>query len=369
MLIFASTLIAICVTDFREMLIPHEITYPAMVIGLIYNGACSGMIDHGMLMAPHLKHDLAECMVGVGVSYMLFDFIAFYGIKFYDWMHRNDHLEEEEEEREKKEKEKEKSADKERCAAPPQYSKAKEIFAARAQQSTPPSPADTTDEIQIETTKANSEKTETTEDELTEQDIAVRPAASSADAERAKRSNVDSFMGMQARSNHHSLEEHFDPQLDGTFEIEPPTAEEEEPLEVMGGGDAVLGAVISAWLGVTRLGYALVVGFILGAFLGAVYLAIEMKKENILGLAVTPSVIFSSVLLLIIEGAMLVLSNVTQSPFTAMPWWQLGIFALVCGTLLGVVRAGSRVSKPFPFGPALVGGAIFAMFYDPFTGG
>ena len=137
----------------------------------------------------------------------------------------------------------------------------------------------------------------------------------------------------------------------------------------MGGGDAVLGAVISAWLGVTRLGYALVVGFILGALLGAVYLAIEMKKENILGLALKPSIIFSSIMLFIIEGAMLVLSRVTQSPFTSMPWWQLGIFALVCGSLLGVVRAGSRVSKPFPFGPALVGGAIFAMFYDPFTGG
>ena len=192
MLFFASTLIAICVTDFREMLIPHEITYPAMVIGLIYNGAASGMIDQGILTAPHLKHEVVECMVGVGLSYMLFDFIAFYGIKFYDWMHRNDHLEEEEEEKGEKNQ---KSADKEKSDAPRRYSNAKEIFAASANVTTLCSQADPAGNIQTETAHLISEPAE--KRQLSNQH-STHAAASSADAESAKRSEADSFMDMRA---------------------------------------------------------------------------------------------------------------------------------------------------------------------------
>ena len=43
MLVFACTLIAVCVTDFRAKLIPHEITYPSMLAGILY----SGTIRHG----------------------------------------------------------------------------------------------------------------------------------------------------------------------------------------------------------------------------------------------------------------------------------------------------------------------------------
>ena len=73
MIFFACTLIAITVTDFKEKLIPHEITYPSMLIGIAFSAL--------------VRQDLLGAMAGIGASYILFDFLAFYGLKVYLHMH------------------------------------------------------------------------------------------------------------------------------------------------------------------------------------------------------------------------------------------------------------------------------------------
>ena len=67
--IFASVLIAVTVTDFKEKLIPHEITYPAMIVGI--------------LLSTVVRGDFFGTMTGIGASYIIFDFMAFYGLKIY----------------------------------------------------------------------------------------------------------------------------------------------------------------------------------------------------------------------------------------------------------------------------------------------
>lgn len=267
MLIFVSVLIAVCITDFKEKLIPHEITYPAILLGIGYSAMCSTMVaDHHVM-----EHDFVMSMVGVGLSYILFDFIAFYGGMLYKWQHRNDELEDEDE----------------------------ESFEPTFSYGVPNEAVDTTYS-------------------------AVEAA----------------FM--------------------------------EEEVEVMGGGDAVLGAVIAAWLGLSRLGVALVVGFLIGTAMGAVYLAIELKKQNKLEQSYRPAIIGALLLLMFVEGMLGLFAYLGQNSadgvsFFSMPWWQFGTIAVLCGALLGIVRAGHTVSKPFPFGPALAGGAVVAMFYDAWT--
>lgn len=242
MLIFSSTLIALCITDFREKLLPHEITYPSMLLGIFYSAA-------------H-RQDLLGTMAGIGASYIIFDFLAFYGLKFYIWLHSRDGDEEEEE------------------------------------------------------------------------------------------------------------KEEDDAQIDGVFDIK------EEPLEdfeVMGGGDAVLAAVISAWLGWERLTVGLIFGFLFGAVMGCVYLIIEMKKQRILHECVKPALLGAS-----LSGGLLFATGLGwciysgNKPMDFMSQLlALAGGAGVIGSIIGIITTGSKVSKPFPFGPALAAGAAVAMFYNP----
>jgi prepilin signal peptidase PulO-like enzyme (type II secretory pathway) len=266
MIIFTCTLIAICITDFREKLIPHEITYPSMFLGIIYSGFCAAVAHTQLLPATHFEHDAIGSLAGVGISYMLFDFIAFYGALAYSKIHP-------------------------------------------------------------------------VEEETSEQDDE-------------------------------------DPEVDRTFGI--PTNEQEEfeeEVEVMGGGDAVLGAVIAAWLGLTRLGTALIFGFLAGTLLGSIYLVIELKRQNRLRMSLWPCLIGGCALATVCETLLYILVHISPAefvvggvdPFFLGPWWQLGIISLLCGGLLGIVFSGKRLSKPFPFGPALAAGAVVAMLYDPFT--
>jgi prepilin signal peptidase PulO-like enzyme (type II secretory pathway) len=101
--------------------------------------------------------------------------------------------------------------------------------------------------------------------------------------------------------------------------------------------------------------------------LGAVYLFLELKRQNLLGKSLVPVSIGAGLILTLSEGLLFFIAQVSQQPFLAMPWWQFGLIAILCGGLLGVVTVGARASKPFPFGPALAAGAVIAMFYDPFT--
>ena len=69
MLFFVSVLITVCITDFKEKIIPHEITYPAIILGIIFSAI--------------FRRDFIGTLAGIGISYIFFDFLAFYGLKIY----------------------------------------------------------------------------------------------------------------------------------------------------------------------------------------------------------------------------------------------------------------------------------------------
>lgn len=243
MLYLTATLIAITITDFREKLIPHEITYPAIILGIIYSA--------------FVRQDLLGTMAGVGASYIIFDFIDHFGTQFFFYLHP-----------EMKEK-----------------------------------------------------------DDTPESDI--------------------------------------DDEIDTTFEVGRPHAgDSDEPFMVMGGGDAVLSALLAAWLGWQKLIPALVIGFLVGAIMGGVYLMLEMKKEKMLHIALRRGlsgfVIFAGAMSL----AILALCRTFQTNLFQEPMVYLLLLALgVGGATLGVMSSpGPRLVKHFPFGPALAIGGLCSIF-------
>lgn len=239
MLVFVSTLIAVTVTDLREKLIPHDITYPAMLAGIGFSA--------------FVRRDLLGAMAGIGASYIIFDFLAHYGLKIYSAVHG-------------------KQAD------------------------------------QVESNQA------------------------------------------------------ADDALDESLGLGPSPAAAEE-VEVMGGGDAVLSAVIASFLGWQRLVAALLIGFLVGTLIGTILLIIEMRKAKLLGETLRPAAAGA-----IIGFSFLGLSSLLLELSLGVgniPWLEFGLVGAAGGGLLGIVSVGTRVSKPFPFGPALAIGAIVAIFWDP----
>lgn len=281
MLYFSAVLITVTVTDFREKLIPHEITYPSIILGIIF----SSMV----------RDDLVGTMAGIGGSYILFDFIAFYGLKLYPYLHPEV----------KDEKDGEKAAE------------------------------EKTAESAAETDKAAT----TAVDDFEEEDSAI-----------------DSALGVgilpESKNASETLREPKDQE------------EPEEEFEVMGGGDAVLAALVSSWLGWKRLIITVMLGFIFGAVLGGMYLIKEMKKAGILGHCVKRGLIGLVIFSAIGAAMFLGLAHMSnQSPFE--PQWAvaIAIFGL-SGGFVGFIWAGKRVSRPFPFGPALALAAGVSMFID-----
>ena len=282
MLVFISVLVAVTVTDFKEKLIPHEITYPSIIAGLIYSTV--------------VRHDLLGALAGVGVSYILFDFIAFYGLKFYMMMHDDD---------------------------------------------------------------------EEDDDAATEaKEATATSAAASATTQRAAPVAVPvSTMSTAAFDVEMAIDDELDRSL-GIIRESAPAAEDEEPFEVMGGGDAVLSAVLAAWLGWQLLVAALVVGFMIGAIMGACYLIYELKKEKRLGQVARPAIIgtliagggFGGLI-----GGFAVFSHLTEILVNPTVYLLLLIVSLG-GTTAGVIWSGNAIAKPFPFGPALAMGGLYGVF-------
>lgn len=244
MLYFSSVLIAVTVTDFREKLIPHEITYPSILLGIMFSGL--------------VRNDLIGTMAGIGGSYILFDFIAFYGLKLYPVLHPE----------------------------------VKEMQQAAEQE------------------------------------------------EEEEDTGIDNALGVG------------------------PEPEDEE-FEVMGGGDAVLAALVSAWLGWERLVITIMLGFIFGALLGGFYLAGEMKKAGILGHCIKRGLICFSIFGIIGAALFYSLARISSQSIWEMQWAvAIAIFA-IAGGFVGFIWAGKRVSRPFPFGPALALAAGVSMFIVP----
>lgn len=253
--VFASTLITVTVTDFREKLIPHEITYPSMLFGIAFSAIIRG--------------DLLGAMAGIGASYIIFDFLAFYGLKLYMLTHPEAFQEEKPEEPEAK------GDEKQNC--------------------------------------------ETADEEKQGHDNTCGDDKSSA------------------------------------------ASQEDEGIEVMGGGDAVLSAVMSAYLGWQGLVLALVIGFLTGTLMGLGLLLVEMKKAGLMKECAKRTIIFGGVGALALGGlSFLMMPQATNLHITTAS------MGLISGALLGMVLVGTRVSKPFPFGPALALGGFIAMFLIPY---
>jgi prepilin signal peptidase PulO-like enzyme (type II secretory pathway) len=258
-LFFACTLIAVTVTDFREKLIPHEITYPAMIVGIIFSTV--------------VRHDFFGAMTGIGASYLLFDFIAFYGLKWYIWFHGG----------------------------------------------TPDEP------------------------------IRERRLRRRLKPRRRRKLNRSLRWRLDLATIEHRREE-------------------QEPLEVMGGGDAVLSAVMSAFLGWQLLVMALMIGFIAGSVMGLVLLIREMVKAKLLHNLVRSCLIWSTAGATVLGGLGYLLLRLLSSGEESIELSGVATFAglgAISGLLIGILKVGTSVSKPYPFGPALALGGLVAIFFLP----
>lgn len=311
--VFASVLITVCVTDFREKLIPHEITYPAMIFGIIFSTMVRG--------------DFFGTMTGIGASYIIFDFMAFYGLKLYLATHP-ELLEE---------------------AAAEQS-----LHQGADPNSSSAASAASTDPL-VETS-AKQIMLSNNESAISEQSHQFDPQAS-AETEAVK---------SPASGNSENLNPSATSSLPKTSENS--TEQEPEQIEVMGGGDAVLSAVMSAYLGWKLLFVALIIGFLSGTVMGIGLLFVEMKKSGLLKDCFKTAGLWALGFFALFGGLTLAIySIVSQGDFAAAlkPAISTGFLGLIGGALLGTVIVGSKVSKPFPFGPALALGGFVAMFLIP----
>ncbi len=139
-----------------------------------------------------------------------------------------------------------------------------------------------------------------------------------------------------------------------------------EEFEVMGGGDAVLAALVSAWLGWERLVITVMLGFIFGAVLGGMYLVGEMKKAGILGHCIKRGLIGPCHFFGNRSGHVPEVWRICPTNLSGRHngWW-LSVFSLSLAGSSDLSAAGKRVSRPFPFGPALALAAAVSMFFDP----
>ena len=281
MTFFGCTLIAICITDFKEKLIPHEITYPAILLGIVFSTT--------------VRNDYLATLAGIGISYILFDFLAFYGLKIYFWMNK------------------------------PELVLEKKRPASLGEKVIP--------------------------------EVKGRHPVFGVLEKPFKRPTSSDFPVAVIKSISHKIREKLVLTSNGQ-----PIHE----IEVMGGGDAVLSALIASWLGLPQLIYALLLGFMFGAFMGAMYLVYELYKLNMLKTCLRSMIIGMVGAFAIVFVFLFNMSRIATSPIPVTTWAALLFGAVLAGGLLGVIASGTRASKPFPFGPALAFGAFVAMFHNPF---
>ncbi len=376
MLVFLGILIAVCVTDFKEKLIPHEITYPSILIGIAFSAWA--------------RQDLMPTMAGIGVSYILFDFLAFYGLKMYYLMHKDEegakHLEQAV-----------RAVDGDTLATVPVARlesqllkhdlpanfKATEkveqlpIFEEATVRSRMFAPAeDAVQESVIILSERDEVETRFEQPKLVEK---AEPSGASL-VEKTEVSGALSTKDITGDVVSLPNEaDAYDPEIEEAFGLKSADAssvkadQEDEDFEVMGGGDAVLAALIAAWLGLENLGVTLVLGFMFGSLMGSGYLAHELYKLGTLHKALKSVGLIIALLLAISEGAIYMFASNTgmtapghETELRQLPWVALGVASIFGGILLGTILNGREGSKPFPFGPALAAGAVVAVFADPF---
>jgi prepilin signal peptidase PulO-like enzyme (type II secretory pathway) len=405
MLVFLGILIAVCVTDFKEKLIPHEITYPSILIGIAFSAWA--------------RQDLMPTLAAIGISYILFDFLAFYGLKAYYLMHRDaegakqlDHavravdgdtlatvrvakIEDAEQvihvrhsEHSQVSEHSERSMHAEQCERSEHSEHAVRVDAGHASAL-----------HQLEEAAVRSAMFAEVEDAVPDRVIILaEPGEALAEALPEQKQSTVSIepssvhlvsppaIASLAATIPISKEpfdtpdelDFLDPEIDEAFGLIPaPTpansTEDDEDFEVMGGGDAVLAALIAAWLGLENLGLTLVLGFMLGSLMGSGYLAYELHKLGRLNKALKSTGLRIAIVLAISEGAIFFFASSTgmtapghENELRQLPWITLGVASIFGGILWGTLINGRENSKPFPFGPALAAAAVVAVFADPF---
>jgi prepilin signal peptidase PulO-like enzyme (type II secretory pathway) len=398
MLVFFGILITICVTDFKEKLIPHEITYPSIIVGIAFSAWA--------------RQDFMPTLAGIGISYILFDFLAFYGLKMYYLMHRD-------EEGAKKLDHAVRAVDGDTLATV-RVAKIETAHGEHVLHTGDSGYAELVERVELVERTQRAEQPERTEpSERTDyaaalhqfEEAAVRSAmfaeAEDAGADRviilaepgeplAKVSQTAfsepssvrlvmreayapnsalSIVTSSEASDQLEEPDFHDPEIDEAFGLTPPetVAEDDQDFEVMGGGDAVLAALIAAWLGLENLGMTLVLGFMFGSLMGSGYLAYELHKLGTLNKALKSTGLIVAILLAISEGLIYWFASNTgmtapghEIELRQLPWIALGVASIFGGILLGTITNGREGSKPFPFGPALALGAVVIVFADPF---
>lgn len=321
MAFFGCVLIAVCITDFREKLIPHEITYPAMLIGIAYRSFF--MLDRADPNAQHHFGNLfaqkapgitfsllytqqtleyigfhqdifMNTLAGIGISYIVFDYIDFYGLMMLKFLRGE---EEEEEETE---------------------------------------------------TETETETATETEDSEPQKDIAE------------VQSEIETEL--ETESEEEPKEKAESPQKS---EEKSDDYDDEEDI-VMGGGDAVLSAVIASWLGLSGMVIAVTLAFLVGSLMGAVYLFVDMQRRKVLHTVAKPFGIGFAVGAVLLSMPLIAFGSLTgnMAPWLSPQMATLALSGGVAGGLISAVFAGSRFQARFPFGPALAIGAAFAMFIN-----
>ncbi len=270
MMFYVTILLAVCVTDFRTKIIPHEITYPSIIAGIIFTSLTNASV--------------LGALTGIGISYILFDFLAFYGLQIYIWVNKP-------------------------TLAPSQQfvSMDKQVPVVR--------------------------KSQRVASWLSAENLSLRFS-------RGQKESVTSRLYCKGMPI--------------------------EELEIIGGGDAVLSALIAAWLGWQKLIFALVTGFLVGSLMGAIYILIELVKERMLKALIVPVISCVFILCFLAACMLWMLAASLNQTFLNMPYLYILPVAALAGVLLGVIIAGSKISKPFPFGPALAIGGFVAIFQKPF---
>lgn len=396
--ILSIVLMAVAVTDFKEKLIPHEITYPSIILGLIF--------------AHLVRNDFVGSMMAVGMSYLIFDFIAHYGLKIYLYLHPElnpDHPD----------------FDPELLECPPDEDPDLD------------QDVDLELDLDLDLNLALALQKNEIEDHLEpapqETPYFGDPVMASVPASflglhwmpltialgfiaglpRLPRISVDilypiivsgiaysffyrqdiagalgavglcyivfDFFGLYKekwREKHTKSPEpvppapqtiHCDPYLDASLSLQlnERGGRTYEPIEVMGGGDAVLAALIGAWLGWERLMSTVIIAFIVGAVMGLIYLLLDLHARHQLNKVLRPALggflIFGSipVALLLTASYLTHYTELLSSPTI----WSLPPLIGLAGAILGMTNKGLRLTKTFPFGPALVLAALISLYW------
>jgi len=90
--------------------------------------------------------------------------------------------------------------------------------------------------------------------------------------------------------------------------------------------------------------------------------AVELRKERLLRTIVFPVVSCMVGSFSLAVCMLIVLANSLKESILMMPYQYILPGAAFTGCLLGLIIAGSKISKPFPFGPALAIAAMISIF-------